>query len=136
MQHGLSHIAVLDFQSKQKYFYALGIFGLAGLIPLAIILATQEDSLRGLEYEARQKRETVMVLNTFLKGIDNLIQQMTQVNIQMPFIKNRIDIIIASISNIKDSVNELNNSFIDVILFQIYGDATLSGLYDLANDAS
>jgi hypothetical protein len=102
--------AVQEIQSKQKYFYALGIFGLIGLAALAIVLAVQNSKVQEYQQQQQQYQQQITQFEALMQAVQLLLEQLSRLVESMVLVKNAVDSILSTVNQIKTSVSQTNTS--------------------------
>jgi len=95
----------LDALNKQKYYLiGLGIFGIPGLIALAVLISNAQDKVHHLESQVRATQNQINQQESFLLQTQYFTQDLSDVMDKVGKVANSISFIVGDIDNIASDI--------------------------------
>ncbi len=120
-------------RSKEKYFLALGIFGLAGLAAAGIALAVEEKKVNDLESKASNLRAQISRIQMLVTGVNDINTNLSELATVFSDVQNAVDFVSSDISEI---INDLDDTSGGIEKAKIFITTTIGQVKTLATDAS
>lgn len=120
-------------RSKEKYFLALGIFGLVGLAAAGIALAVEEGKVNGLLSQVSSLRAQITSIGVLIQAIGQMQADFQDIVNNVSNVKNAIDF---TASDVSEVISDLNNAQGGYVKAKLYLQTTLTQLQTLSIDAS
>lgn len=122
-----------SIRSQYKYFAALLIFGVVGLIATAIALRIQEDKVNGLLAQASDMRSQIANLKLVKLSIEEMIVDFSDILTRLSGVGNAVDFLAGDNEQV---INDLNNAHGGRGVVKIFIITTISQLQTLQTDAA
>ncbi|BEM79456.1 hypothetical protein SME38J_35590 [Serratia marcescens] len=94
-----------ELNKKKLYFIALGIFGIPGLIAMAVLLSQAQDKVRGIERQISEQKSSIRQQQSFATQTAAFSQDLLELSNQILKIGNAIEFVNNDINNAEKNLS-------------------------------
>lgn len=94
-----------ELNEKKLYFIALGIFGIPGLIAMAVLLSQAQDKVRSIERQISEQKSTIRQQQNFATQTSAFSQDLLELSNQILKIGNAIEFVSNDINNAEKNLS-------------------------------
>ncbi|MCP1107022.1 hypothetical protein M6G53_16755 [Serratia nevei] len=94
-----------ELNKKKLYFIALGIFGIPGLITMAVLLSQAQDKVRSIERQISEQKSSIRQQQSFATQTAAFSQDLLELSNQMLKIGNAIEFVSNDINNAEKNLS-------------------------------
>ncbi|OKB64937.1 hypothetical protein BHU62_20110 [Serratia marcescens] len=94
-----------ELNEKKLYFIALGIFGIPGLIAMAVLLSQAQDKVRSFERQISEQRSNIRQQQSFATQTATFSQDLLELSNQILKIGNAIEFVSNDIGNAEKNLS-------------------------------